>query len=509
MRKLESPAVQPEWDLILSAIRPCSNEQRNDDIARIAPHVLDWAFVFSTADRHHITLPLVRALHALSFPNVPQVWKDYSEVVRKSLSLRNFSLAAETVGVLRLLRDNGFLGIPYRGAALALRAYGDLGFREISGVDILVRERDINPIGELIREKSGDLPLPVRRDQNPPTQRRSSPQYSFPLSPVFGSIEFHTEKTLKCFPVPLDLDALERRLTSLMVANSTVSAFAPEDLLPILAVHGNSHSWERLHLIADVAWLARPSAQINWKLVFTWGRELGAERIIRVALHLAHKLLHLELVEEALHYFPLDSLTVSEVKKTIERLVRKSRKYSVSAKGKFPKRPVHDLAPFDPTPESVIERILDLAKIKPGDVLYDVGCGDGRIVVAAARRFGIRCVGIDLNPAHIREAKLLARRAGVSRLIEFRTQDATTIDLSQASVVTLYLTLAGNTILLSQLESQLQAGARIVSRDFAIPGREPERRVLVRVSSVHETRLMLWRVGRHGLSSKSGGNTAC
>jgi SAM-dependent methyltransferase len=134
---------------------------------------------------------------------------------------------------------------------------------------------------------------------------------------------------------------------------------------------------------------------------------------------------------------------------------------------------VPDLAPYVATPMPVVRRMLELADLREGDVLYDLGCGDGRIVVEAARRYGVRAVGVDLDPRRIDESRHLARRRGVEHLVEFRVEDAMATDLSGASVVAIYLLPESNALLRPRLERQLTSGARVVSHDYEVPGWEP------------------------------------
>ncbi len=133
---------------------------------------------------------------------------------------------------------------------------------------------------------------------------------------------------------------------------------------------------------------------------------------------------------------------------------------------------VEDLAPFVPTPMEVVERMLELADLDAGDVLYDLGCGDGRIVITAAKKYGARGVGIDIDPARIRESKEGARREGVKRLVEFRQADATKVDISRATVVTLYLLPESNALLRPKFENELAPGTMVVSHNYHIPGWE-------------------------------------
>jgi len=127
-----------------------------------------------------------------------------------------------------------------------------------------------------------------------------------------------------------------------------------------------------------------------------------------------------------------------------------------------------DLAPYVATPQEIVEKMLELADLIPGDILYDIGCGDGRIVITAAERYGVRAVGIDIVEERIRESKENARLAGVENMAEFRQGDATTMDISEATVVTLYLLPESNDVLHPQLEAQLAPGSRVVSHNYRI-----------------------------------------
>jgi cyclopropane fatty-acyl-phospholipid synthase-like methyltransferase len=118
--------------------------------------------------------------------------------------------------------------------------------------------------------------------------------------------------------------------------------------------------------------------------------------------------------------------------------------------------------------------MLTLAHVGPRDVVYDLGCGDGRIVIAAAQKYGARGVGIDIDPARIYEAEINAKRAGVEKLVTFKLQDALEADVSRATVVTLYMLSSLNARLRPVLTRQLRKGARIVSHSFAMGDWEPE-----------------------------------
>jgi SAM-dependent methyltransferase len=148
----------------------------------------------------------------------------------------------------------------------------------------------------------------------------------------------------------------------------------------------------------------------------------------------------------------------------------------VPARSAPQKRPdAAQLAPFVPTPQEVVVRMLQLAGVGKSDVVYDLGCGDGRIPITAARLYGARGVGVDIDPQRIAEASANARQAGVSHLVSFKLQDAMATDVSGATVVTLYLLSASNLKLRPLLTRQLKPGARIVSHAFSMGDWEAEK----------------------------------
>ena len=132
--------------------------------------------------------------------------------------------------------------------------------------------------------------------------------------------------------------------------------------------------------------------------------------------------------------------------------------------------------PFVPTPQPVVDRMLALAKVKADDMIYDLGSGDGRIVITAAKRYGARGIGIDLDPQRVSEARANAREAGVDGKVQFVNGDLFKTDLSKASVVTLYLLNSVNRDLRPQLWKQLKVGTRVVSHAFDMGDEWPPER---------------------------------
>jgi precorrin-6B methylase 2 len=137
----------------------------------------------------------------------------------------------------------------------------------------------------------------------------------------------------------------------------------------------------------------------------------------------------------------------------------------------------------------VVDGMFELAGVQAGDVLYDLGAGDGRIPIAAAQRFGIRAVGIEINPRMAEVARANVRRARVEHLVEIREGDALVADIREASVVTLFLFRELNLKLRPRLQSQLRPGARVVSHRFDMGDWAPDAQV-----SVNGNPLYLWRI---------------
>jgi uncharacterized protein (TIGR03000 family) len=149
---------------------------------------------------------------------------------------------------------------------------------------------------------------------------------------------------------------------------------------------------------------------------------------------------------------------------------------------------------YVPTPQEVVEKMLELAGVGPGDVVYDLGCGDGRIVVTAAKKFGCKGVGVDLDPERIKESRENVKQAGVEELVEIRQGDALKVDdIGKATVVTLYMLPEFNRRLAPILQAKLRPGSRVVSHDYLLGDWKPDQNVTVK-GPRREHYLYLWRV---------------
>ncbi len=152
------------------------------------------------------------------------------------------------------------------------------------------------------------------------------------------------------------------------------------------------------------------------------------------------------------------------------------------------------IVPYVPTPQGVVDRMLELAQVKSGDVVYDLGSGDGRIVITAARKYGVRAIGFEIDPVRIRESRENIKKAGVGNLVEIRQQDIRTVDLSAASVLTMYLLPEVNLMIRPNIWKQMKPGSRVVSHDFDMGDWQPLKTENFKDGDSWDHTIYLWHV---------------
>jgi hypothetical protein len=542
--------LRPERELILCCAHTRLDDATAGRIREILRGPLSWSDVMATAFDHHVDPFLYENLKLAGDGLVPAAWLDnMRDTARKSggMAVLFFS---ELLRIYEIFEAEGVPLIPFKGPVLGWLAFRSLTRRRFLDLDFFVPQKHMPRAAALLKSAGFD----GKYEQVDELAGRTGyvpGQYGFFREATRTQVELHTERTLRYFPVPLDFEKMSRRLITVEMCGRKLRTFSIEDTLVMLCVHGAKHFWDRLGWLLDVAELiaAQP---VDWPLTMRIAAKLKCTRLLLLGLYLAHDLLNAPVPETILEQARRDSNVQWLAAKVRGELAGgasphmgilpraafrfRSRDGVADAVGhmlrlatmptendrrnvRLPKAlvplyalvrpwklirqygiglrpgPRPDLAGFLPLRPEIVDHMLKFAAVKPGDVLYDLGCGDGRIVVAAAEKFGIHAVGVDIDPRRIAEAKANARKHGVQDHVRFLLGDARKIDMSEATLVTMYLETRGTLRLSDVLKQQLRPGARIVSCDSVIYGWPWDEREDHESAQGEVTSLYLWRIG--------------
>jgi hypothetical protein len=285
----------PEKRLLLCCARTRTGPRINEEIREITAAALDWDFLRTSAAENSI-LPLVaRQLTRAAQDIVPSSELERLKNASRASAMRCLVLAAELIRIMELLESRGIQAIPYKGPVLAVQAYGEIALREFDDLDIVLRQRDMARAHDLMQE-IGYQPrfgwyFAPRRSVVPG-------EYNYRDQQRRLIVEFHTEQTLRHFPVQPDLDDMVQRLVPVILSGHEIPTFGPEDMLPLLCIHGGKDFWERISWIADISEFIQSHSQLDWDQVFRRAGLLRAGRMLHIGLALAAKLLSAPLPEE-------------------------------------------------------------------------------------------------------------------------------------------------------------------------------------------------------------------
>ena len=286
--------LSPEWKFILAAARPPDGRSaQQSDLAESSAEMSDWNRISDLAEIHGVRPLCFDLLRQESIASIPQSWLDSLAKTVQILTRRSLALTAELFQLLDALESASIPAIPYKGPVLAAQAFGDIARREYGDLDILVHHRDIATVEELMLREGYRAAVPLK------SLAASAVPGQFSYSrPGALPVEFHTEKTLRYYPVPFDLSWLERNLARVSIGDRTVQTFAPEDSLTVLSVHGCKHIWSRLLWVADIAWLINSSPDFNWDAAFECAKRFRSRRMMLTGAGLAADLLEARLPEK-------------------------------------------------------------------------------------------------------------------------------------------------------------------------------------------------------------------
>jgi precorrin-6B methylase 2 len=555
---------RPEPELILRCARLRRDAANTDRILELSRSGLNWSEVVAATLQHNLAPVVYERLAAAEGVPLPAEHRNMLREAVRDSSRWSLILLQEMFRLHERFESEEIPALPYKGPVLAWLAYGDFTRRACTDLDFVVPQQYIPQAASLL-ERAGYTAACDPRELHAGEQAHAPGEYAFLRGVNFIRVELHTERTLRYFPVALDFGKMGRRILAVQFAGRTVRTFSVEDTLVMLCVHGAKHFWDRLGWILDIAGMVS-SQPVDWPAALRIAADLKSTRVFLLGLFLAHELLDMPLPESVVEQASQDAnirwlaarvcdpmagrakpsagvfrrttfrlrsrdglahgllhmarLALSPTESDrgavglparfsflyfLVRPWRLLRQYGLGLRGP---QAEPDLGIFDATSPEVAERMLSLAEVGPGDVVYDLGSGDGAIVVTAAEKYGIPGVGIDIHPQRIAEARAKAKKHGVEARAKFLLQDAKTANISEATVVMLYTSAAGNLKLVDLLREQLRPGARIVSRNFQIFGWPADQCVKHITPNGTPTYLYLWKVKEPGASCRAGEETA-
>ncbi len=451
------PALAPELDLLCAAVRRTMTRDGDEDIDYRLLTRVNWDHVLWLGRQHGVLLFLAEALTSAEWsagspPEICTQLKAFREVSQ----LRLLARAREISQLQDVFDTHSIPAVPVDRMMGTLGPAGQLSLVEIgTAIPYLV------PAGERDRAKTV-------------------------LVAAGYTLNANVQKlvTIGKSPVVLNQGLGRHPLAARLLAHTGTVTLGGRSVRTLSLAH------RLLHRAADyplndaglmnawrIAKLASEVSEDGWLGIFDEARLFGLDATLSRALQDSHRQLHLPVPPGALRF--CDALPAVAGPST----------------DAFPlpaKPPVRVV--FLPTPLRVMDRMLELARPTADDVVYDLGCGDGRFVIQAARLFGARGVGIDIDPLRIAEAQASAAAHGVADRVSFVCGDIFETDLSQATIICLYLMPPYLPRLYGQMRRDCRPGLRVVSHDYIIPGWPPEKTEIMRADVMRISQIYLWRL---------------
>jgi len=283
----QDSSEKTEWHALLLSASP---RPHLDRLASLVQHPFSW-FVFLQGAEEHRVVPLVAAsVNQLDHVRIPPEVRDKLRELQRAQTLFALQLTAELFRLLAHFADAGVRVLITKGPALAVRCYGQPGMRQYGDLDLVVREADIRRATHAMLELAYAPRVPLAAID----AKRNPGEYAFRKPGTDLLVEFHTERTFRYHPRPLQIEKLFERSAFVTIDGREVPVLSLEDELVLICVHGAKHFWERLMWIADVAALISRQA-LDWDRALAVTNEAGAERILYLGLRLAADLLGAEL----------------------------------------------------------------------------------------------------------------------------------------------------------------------------------------------------------------------
>jgi Uncharacterised nucleotidyltransferase len=303
-------AARPELEMNLCCGRALIDPAAKERVRLLIRNGLNWPDVVAIADRHRLS-PVVYEIIAGTAEDL--ISPEQLNVLREATAhttAAGMALLRELLHLHRLFDAAQILVIPYKGPLLAWVAYGSFIRREYSDLDFIVQQKYI-PDAVAVLKSAGYLPQFDPREAHAGQHGIAPGQYSFLSHPQKILAEFHTERTLRYFPIPIDFQDLTSRLMTVEIGGQRLRTFSIEDTLVMLCVHGGKHFWERLGWVLDIAKLAM-AQEVDWKLLQQLAAKMESTRVLLLGLYLAHDLFDAPLPGQLLEEISRDR-TVQEL----------------------------------------------------------------------------------------------------------------------------------------------------------------------------------------------------
>jgi SAM-dependent methyltransferase len=510
---------------------------------------INWPRLLWLAHRQTALPQLYSLLQGPGASVVPTSIQEQLLAHYKSNARRNRALLDAEHAAISLLEENGIEALGLRMPSLLEEHYKDPGLREYEPLDLLVRPKHVDRARDLLLRTGYRRVFELSR-QREAMQRRA--RSFLPLHNDEQNIRLHLHDRL--LPQFFALKGEEARVWDDRRTVSDGRGLIPSDtsLLILLCAYGTLNLWTRLPWIADVARLTATISAADWPALISRAEAAGAGRMLQLGLALAHDLfgtllptplatailsddaVQASVAEVRSRLFDGADDRVGELQRARFRLaMRERRSDRVRYLANFistptvedwntvklpdtlvyayhlvrPVRLAGDIlrslrgrsknAPYFATPMPLVDRMIEMAGLNSDDVVYDLGCGDGRIVIRAAQLYGTRGLGVDLDPERIAESRANARAAGVENLVRFELKNVLEVDLEPASVIMIWLLPTQHLQLRPKLLKELRPGARIVGHSFDMGDWTPAKTEMVEVPAWgQESQIAyMWTVG--------------
>lgn len=281
----------PAYSFLLTLLRLDSEAQ--DDLNEALHRAMDWNELFKLAVHHNVIALAYTRLKSFTSLIPDQALQPFKEAYY-SHALRNQRLAERLLSVIQLLEQHGIAALPFKGAALAVQAYGDLSLRQFLDLDLLVREQDVFAAQQVLGSSGYHLEQPYALDEAAWLLRSS---YHLRFHHSDGLLELHWRVSERCNLYGLEEQYFWNDLTTLTLLDKPLEVFSPEHSLLAVCIHGTYNHWQKLKWIADVAYLVRSHADMDWKRLLHQADRMGFRRLVLLGLWLAKELLGAPLPE--------------------------------------------------------------------------------------------------------------------------------------------------------------------------------------------------------------------